>query len=73
MPKKRSHYIGARFSEDEKKYIQDAADKRSMTLSDLLRDAIFAHITFLDENEGKIEKYSGYIIHSDSKAKYPTT
>ncbi|TFF63580.1 MAG: hypothetical protein EU521_01110 [Promethearchaeota archaeon] len=58
MPNTRDFYVGARFTEKEKEYIEKIADKRDLTLSELLREAIFSHINFLkqfDKEDGKIE------------------
>lgn len=55
----KAHYIGARFTEKEKQYIQKFADQKDLNLSDLLREALFSHISFLKQfkNHKKIEVY----------------
>lgn len=55
MNKNRNHYIGARFTEDEKNYIEKIAQKYDLNLSDLLREAIFSHIKFLEQFKDKKE------------------
>lgn len=45
----RKKYIGARFTEKEKEFIKKIAEKRNLSLSDLVRESIFSHITFLEE------------------------
>ena len=42
--------------EKEKDDIKNWAKKRKLTVSDLLREAIFTHLDFLDKNEGNLEK-----------------
>jgi len=56
MPIIREYYLGAIFTVKEKEYIQNFAEKRKMTLSDLIRESIFSHLNLLEKYEEKIEK-----------------
>ncbi|MBD3211070.1 MAG: ribbon-helix-helix protein, CopG family [Candidatus Lokiarchaeota archaeon] len=54
----RDFYIGARFTGKEKEYIEKIAEKRGISLSELLREALFSHLNFIkqfDNEDGKIE------------------
>jgi len=66
MPAIRTRYIGARFTEKEKDYIQEIAKKRNQTISGLIREAIFLHINFLEENQGNIEKIEMLVFKHDT-------
>lgn len=66
MPNNRNHFIGARFNKEEKDYIRNMANERNMSVSDLVREAIFSHLNFLESNKGKIEKMQILLIKQDS-------
>lgn len=54
MSERKDQLIGARFTEKEKKVIETIAEKRNLTLTKFLREAIFSHINHLMENVGNI-------------------
>ena len=58
----KNQYIGARFTEEEKKEIQEFVDSMNTNLSDLIREAIFFHINFIKQNKGNLEKLEIYVI-----------
>ncbi|GAH45257.1 unnamed protein product [marine sediment metagenome] len=62
MEKKKKKYIGARFTVEEKDYIQQFAKERDITLSELLRESIFSHINFLKEINGSYQKFIGFLV-----------
>ncbi len=64
MPQKKTKYLGARFTEEEEEFIKKFSEERDMTISDLLREAVFSHIDFLKEIDGKYKQFIGYIIKS---------
>lgn len=63
MPQKKTKYLGARLTEEEKEFIKKFSEERDMTTSDLLREAVFSHIDFIKDIDGKYKQiYMGYII-----------
>jgi len=66
MPDIRTCYIGARFTEREREHIQKIAKKRNQTISELIREAIFSHINFLEDNKGNLEKIEMWVVKQDT-------
>lgn len=66
MPDIRTCYIGARFTERERDYIQKIAKRRNQTISGLIREAISSHINFLEENKGNLEKIEMLLVKQDT-------
>lgn len=52
----RSCYIGVRFTQKEKDSILKIANKRKISVSELIREAIFSHLNFLGEHDGNFKK-----------------
>ncbi len=68
MPDKRKYYLGARFTEKERDYIKDCAKKTNITVTNLLRDAIFSHIAFLEVEEGKPERFELILLNAPKQS-----
>ncbi len=66
MSEKRESFIGARFTKEEKIYIQKFAKEIKMSMSDFVREAIFSHLNFLDSNKGNLEKLEFVLISQKS-------
>lgn len=64
MENQKKKYIGARFTVEEKDFIQQFAKERDITLSELLREAIFSHINFLKEMNGNYQKFTGFLVRT---------
>lgn len=71
MPDNRNHYVGARFTEKEKETIQNAANIRNQTISELIRDAIFTHLNFINKNQGNIEKIEMLVLKTNPEKLSP--
>lgn len=72
MPDKRTHYIGARFTKREKDSIKKAADGFNITLSTLVRQAVFSHLNILEDTKGKNETVDIILVKHKSKLLNPT-
>jgi hypothetical protein len=59
VKQRRTEYIGARFTKKERQTIEEFAKDHNLTLTNLVRQALFSHIKFLNQfdeceaNEGK--------------------
>ncbi len=62
MQENRNHYIGARFTKKEKETIQNAAKTKNQNISELIRDAIFTHLNFIEKNQGNLERIEMLLI-----------
>ena len=66
MPETKDYYLGARFTKREQEKIKEFAKNRDLSISDLLREAVFSHMEFLKDivnpNDKFIEKIEVYLI-----------
>jgi len=67
MSNNRNHFIGARFTKEEKEYIINMAKKRNSSVSELIRESIFSHLNFLEKHKGKMEKLELVLINRSEK------
>lgn len=62
MSEIKNRYIGARFTETEKKAFEKLIKKKGMSLSKFIREALFSHLNFLNKHNGQLEKIKVYVI-----------
>jgi hypothetical protein len=51
MSNKREHYVGVRLTKSEKELLNKIITKRKISLTDFLRDAIFSHLKYIEEED----------------------